>query len=201
MKVEIDGETFDFHTDTLSTILDCMEKTAKDGKEHGFLMCDTPKGIVPGEACTGTECSIHLKDCHGKGSVIGGFHSHPNVISFSLSDYFQGIRRAKQHPEHKHLLCVSLLNEGVRCKALKEIPSKGKLEKILPFDCEASREEVKPYFTKRVNISVEQIAKLLEGVPWKELPPAEPIIAIDEGGGPEIIKGGKAKQIKEVLGG
>lgn len=203
MNINIDGHTFDLAPETIEAVLDAMESTAKDGKEHGFLMCDTNEGVIPGERCTGNKCSIHPKDCKYEGPVVGSFHSHPTVISFSLSDYIHGIDRAGLHPENRHLLCVSLLNEGMRCKALKEIPSPEKQEGFgfgWLFDSEKNREKIKPFYTKRVNISVEQLNELLKGTPWEELPPAEPVIAIDEGEGPEVISGKKAAQIKKIIG-
>jgi len=186
MEVQIDGEKFDLDPDTIDGILGAMEQTAKDGVEHGFLMCDTPQGIVPGKTCTGNQCSIHLEDCEGKGTVVGGFHSHPVVTSFSMPDYIHGVGKAKEHPQNRHLLCVSLLDKGVRCKALKTLPPEGTM--FLPFDTEENREKIKPYFTKRVNISVQQLNELLDGIPWEKLTPAKPVIAIDEGEGPKIVE-------------
>lgn len=186
MEIDIGGEKFDVEPAILEGMLDAMGKTAKDGNEHGFLMCDTSMGIAPGKTCTGNNCSINLEDCGGL-PTVGGFHSHPTVASFSMSDYLIGIKRAAENPGHKHLLCVSLLDKRVRCKALKKLPPKGK--KFPFYDSEETRAMVKPYYTKRINISVEQINELLKGTPWVDLPVAEPIIAEDEGEGVEA--GGK----------
>jgi len=184
MKIKIETEEFEISPEILSTMLDMMQETVGDGHERGFLFCDSPEGIAPGKKCTGAKCSIELTDC-GPDPIIGGFHTHPQVTSFSQPDYLQGFERAKKHPDHKHLLCVSLLDKGIRCKALKELPPP---EKKFPWwDTEANREMVKPYFTKRVNISLEQINELLKGTPWEELPPAEPVIAIDEGEGVKVV--------------
>jgi len=184
MEVNIAGEKFDLVPEVLNGILDAMDKTSQDGKEHGYLLCGDGE-VTPGKECTGNECSIHLEDCGDK-PVIGSFHSHPIITSFSQSDYLHAIDRAKSHPEHKHLLCVSLLDKGVRCKALKKMPPP---EKKFPWpDTEQNREMVKPYFTKRINIDLDQIHDLLKGVAWEDLKPAKEVIAVDEGEGVKIVE-------------
>lgn len=184
MQININGEVFDVSGEVLTNMLDFMEKTSNDGHERGFLLCDTPKGITPGKKCTGNKCSIKLEDCKGW-PTIGTFHTHPQVTSFSQSDYLNAFQRATEHPEHKHLLCVSLLNKGIRCKALKKLPPPG--QKFPVWDSDANRGMVKPYFTKKVSISPEQINELLKGTSWEDLPPAETIVAIDEGKGVKAV--------------
>jgi hypothetical protein len=183
MPVEIEGKIFDLDASIFDGILEAMEGTAKDGIERGFQFCEIPSGkITAGQKCIGNSCSIQITDCKQVGGKqVGDFHSHPEVISFSLGDYLHSVELAKETPENKFLLCVSLMDKGVRCKALKKIPPKSVLESIIPIDSDEEREKVKPYFTKKLNISVEQIQKLKDGVAWKDLPVAEEIIAVDEG--------------------
>ena len=176
-EVKIDGQNFDLSADVLDAILDAIGSTTNDGHEHGFLMCDGPKNITPGKKCAGNECAIKLEDCGGA-PVVGEFHSHPKVISFSMSDYLHSISTAKKHPANRHLTCISLLDKGIRCKAVTHLPPPGMT--FIPIDNEPNRETIKPFFTPRVNIGLEQVAKLIEGVPWDDLPPSEIVTAIDE---------------------
>ena len=181
---KIEGQSFDVNSKSIDLILTDMFETNLDKKEHGFLMCDTPdEGVIPGEHCHGNECSIQLTDCKAKGGVtVGSFHSHPEVISFSLTDYIMAAARAQDHPEKKGLLCVSLKDAGVRCKAVKKMPPEELINQlfIMP-DNDTTREMIKPFFTKKVNISVQQLKELQSGVAWDKLTPSEEVIAIDEG--------------------
>jgi hypothetical protein len=179
VKIDIKGQVFEVSPEILQGILDDMGETAKQGVEFGFLMCDTPQGITKGEECTGNACSINLHGCEGQGPVIGNFHSHPEVISFSLGDYITSLHRAKDHPQNKQLMCVALKSDGVRCKAVTSLPPKGFTVPMV--DTDENREKVKPFFTKKVSISKEQISELLKGTPWEKLSPENEIIAIDEG--------------------
>lgn len=181
MNIEIESKKFDLAPEIISTMLSLMEETNKDGKEHGFLMCRVDGGqVTAGKTCTGNQCSIALTDCGDKHEV-GSFHTHPTVISFSLSDYISSAVKAKKNPKKDYLLCVSLLDKGLRCKALTKLPSDELLASIPPFDTDETREMIKPFFTKRVNISLTQMAALLAGVSWDKLPESEDIIAVDEG--------------------
>lgn len=182
-KVNIDGEEFDISAEALQGILDAIDATVGQGVEHGFYFCDQDGVLVPGEKCVGTQCSIALHDCKGL-PIAGEFHSHPIVTSFSQPDYLLAVKEAYSHPQHRSLLCVALLNTGIRCKALKELPTKEALVKIPWGDTEENREKIKPYFTKKVTIPLDYLAKLIEGVPWEELPPAPHVVAVDEGEGP-----------------
>lgn len=207
---DIDGQKFDVHSSVVSQILNSMFETNVDGKEHGFLMCETPKGITTGKFCNGNECSIHLTDCKGKGPTIGNFHSHPDVISFSLADYMHSIGVADQHPQNKQLMCVALKDSGVRCKAVTGFPPQELVKQLVMMpDNDTTRGLIKPFFTKKVNISVQQLKELQSGVPWDKLSPSEQIIAIDEGddlcasGGKECLApeiGGKpmAKNLVQI---
>ncbi|MFA5154457.1 MAG: hypothetical protein WC554_18070, partial [Clostridia bacterium] len=178
-ELKIGSKTFQASPELLQTMVDMMALTKADGNEHGFLMCDVDGVVQPGKKCVGNHCAIGLKDCGGK-PVIGGFHTHPQVISFSLSDYISSFNEAENHPNNDYLLCVSLLDKGIRCKALLDIPSPSQIPWGQP-DTEENREKVKPFFTKKVNISVQQIAELIAGTEWDKLSPAEEIVAIDEG--------------------
>lgn len=179
---KIGNQTFDVNSKTVSMILNDMFETKLGGNEHGFLMCETEEGVIPGQHCHGNACSVHITDCKGLGHTTGSFHSHPEVISFSLSDYIHAIARANENPDKKGLLCVGLGDKGIRCKAIEEMPPVELAQQlsVMP-DNDTTRGMIKPFFTKRVNISVEQLKKLKDGVPWDELPPAEEVIAIDEG--------------------
>jgi len=73
------------------------------------------------------------------------------------------------------------------------------LGKAFPsHDSEESREKIKPFFTKRIDIGLPQVAQLLAGVPWEDLPPSEVVMATDEtedicagtGKGPDYDKKG-----------
>jgi uncharacterized ParB-like nuclease family protein len=198
MLIDIKGQSFDIAPTIIASIMEAMEQTKNDGLEHGFLMCETPKGIVPGKKCTGNNCSVSLNgSCDGVGAPVGSFHSHPEVISFSLGDYVVSAKEAELNPEHKYLLCVSLLDKGVRCKALKQLPPKNLIPPTA-FDSDKWRDKIKPYYTERVNISTDNLHNLLQGTPWNELPPSEGVEAIDEGSnvvkpGVEWLKGGLAK--------
>jgi hypothetical protein len=180
MQLKIGEKTFEATPELLQTMVDMVAQTKKDGKEHGFLMCESAAGLVPGDKCTGNQCSINITDCKGK-PVAGSFHTHPTVISFSLNDYLSGFDKAKQAGTAEYLLCVSLLDKGIRCKALKEMPPAPKIPPWGTPDTETNRQKVKPYWTKRVNISLEQVSKLIAGVPWDDLPEAKAVIAVDEG--------------------
>lgn len=180
MKMKIEEKTFDVAPELLKTMLDMMKATTADGKERGFLMCKSNDTLIPGDKCTGNECSINITDCASK-PVVGSFHTHPTVISFSLADYLSGFDKAKKAGTADYLLCVSLLDKGIRCKALKEIPPASKIPPWGTADTDKNREKVKPYWTKRVNIGLEQVAKLIAGVPWDELPESKAVIAVDEG--------------------
>jgi hypothetical protein len=180
MLIDLEGQSFDLQPAILDGMLDAMNQTAKDGLEHGFSMCKTPEGIVPGPKCVGNNCSIHITGCQ-VGQRIGGFHSHPDVISFSLGDYVVSAKEAKENDEKKYLLCVSLLDKGVRCKALKKVPSDSFLKTIPPIDSDFSRGMIKPYYTKKINLSVESLQKLMSGTPWSEIDTQTEVIAIDEG--------------------
>lgn len=180
MKIDIEGQDFDLNPEIISGILDAMESTAKDGLEHGFTMCQTDNGITPGTKCTGNSCSIKLLGCP-TGKKIGSFHSHPDVISFSLGDYVSSVHEAKENPENKYLLCVGLLNKGIRCKALKEMPTDKFLKTIPHIDSNFTRDMIKPYYTKKINISAESLKKLLAGAPWSEIDTQTEVVAIDEG--------------------
>jgi len=89
--------------------------------------------------------------------------------------------KAKSNPKKDYLLCVSLVDKGVRCKALTKVPSDELLASIPHFDTDETRAMIKPFFTKRVNIGLNQMASLLAGVAWDKLPESEDIIAVDEG--------------------
>lgn len=183
MFVDIGGQKFDLDTTILDGILNAMGQTSSDGLEHGFQFCQLPSGdITAGKKCTGNACSINITDCADVGGVrVGDFHSHPEVISFSLGDYMSSVSKAQESPGNKYLLCVSLLNEGVRCKALKKMPPKSVLLSIHGPDTDEEREKIKPYFTEKVNISKDMINKLKAGTPWEKIPAADAVIAIDEG--------------------
>lgn len=182
MKIDIKGQVFDVSPDVLDGILSAMTQTAQDGVEHGFLMCELPdKTVVKGKECVGTSCSINLTDCKkAGGKTVGNFHSHPDVISFSLSDYIHSIQVAKEHPDKKQLMCVALKDAGIRCKALTSMPPD---DFSLPSleDNEQNRSLIKPFFTKKVSIGKNQIHELLSGKKWEQLSPEDQIIAIDEG--------------------
>jgi hypothetical protein len=180
MKLDIHGETFDVSTAVLDGMLSAMTQTAKDGVEHGFNLCESGGVVDKGVECIGNACSIALKGCPpGKGHVAGSFHSHPDVISFSLADYLTTVNDASNHPEKKALMCVALKDAGVRCKAVTKIPPPNFT--IPMIDCEQTRDMIKPFFTKKVSISKQQITELMSGTPWEKLSPEEQIIAIDEG--------------------
>ncbi len=179
MKIDIKGQVFDVSPGILNGILTDMDATASDGVEHGFLFCQTPQGIVKGQECIGNACSIQLKGCEKEGPVAGNFHSHPDVISFSLMDYLHSLQRANEHPEKKQLMCVALKEAGVRCKAVTKMPPDNFAVSMV--DNDENRGKVKPFFTKKVSISKEQLKQLLTGTPWEKLSPEEEIIAIDEG--------------------
>jgi hypothetical protein len=182
VKIDIKGQVFDVSPDVLDGILSAMTQTAQDGVEHGFLMCELPdKTVVKGKECVGTSCSINLTDCKkAGGKTVGNFHSHPDVISFSLSDYIHSIQVAKEHPDKKQLMCVALKDAGIRCKALTSMPPD---DFSLPSleDNEQNRSLIKPFFTKKVSIGKNQIHELLSGKKWEQLSPEDQIIAIDEG--------------------
>ena len=186
-KVVIDGQSWNLSDGVLQGMLDAIETTTHEGVEAGFSLCDTGTEIVPGPMCKGSQQCIAIKDCAGKGHRAGDFHSHPKIISFSQSDYLLAMQKAYQHPQQRSLLCVGLLDAEVRCKALQSLPSKENLAKIPVLDTEKNREKVKPYWTKKVAIPLDYIAKLLAGVAWEELPPATPTVAIDEGEGPMVV--------------
>ena len=177
--LDIKGHQFDVSPEILDGILGAMTATAKDGVEHGFLMCDSSTGITKGEDCVGNACSIHLHGCEKEGKTIGNFHSHPKVISFSLADYMSTLQRAAEHPENKQVMCVALMDAGIRCKAVKKIPPPN--FQVPNIDCEQTRDMVKPYFTEKVSISKVQLAELLSGKSWKDLSQEETVMAIDEG--------------------
>ncbi|MFA5377974.1 MAG: ParB/Srx family N-terminal domain-containing protein [Dehalococcoidia bacterium] len=179
---DIDGEKFEVNSKVVDMILNDMFETKLDGHEHGFDMCETPSGLVPGKHCHGNQCSINIQDCKGKGAATGNFHSHPDVMSFSLADYLHSIGQANAHPDDKQLMCVSMLDKGVRCKAVKGFPPEELVSQLLMMpDNDTTRGKIKPYFTKKVTISVQQLKELQSGVPWDKLTPAEEIIANDEG--------------------
>ena len=186
-KVVIDGQQWNLSDGVLQGMLEAIETTVKQGVEAGFSFCDTGTEIVPGPMCKGSKQCIAIKDCAGKGHWAGDFHSHPQVISFSQSDYLHAMQRAYQHPQQRSLLCVGLLDAEVRCKSLKSLPPKEELAKVSVLDTEKNREKVKPFWTKKVAIPLTHIAALLAGTPWEQLPVATPTVAIDEGEGLVVI--------------
>lgn len=189
MLIDIYGQAFELDPDVISGILDAESMTASDGVEHGFKLCETKSGtLVPGPKCTGNQCSILLKDCGNLGKDAGSFHSHPDVISFSLGDYVGAAMRAALHPQHKSLNCVALKDQGIRCKALTKLPPANLVQALQHMpDTDSTRNAIKPFFTEKVNVSNEALQALLSGTPWDELPTSQEVCAIDEG--PEQMKG------------
>lgn len=180
---EIGNHSFDVDASIIEGILESEAETSADGKEHGFLMCQTPSGVITkGKKCHGDACSIQLTDCKGIGTTAGSFHSHPTVISFSLGDYLAAVARAKEHPQNTSLDCVSLLDKGIRCKALKQMPPDALLAKLVMMaDTDESRSKIKPFFTEKVTISNDALEQLLAGTKWSDLPASTDIEAVDEG--------------------
>ena len=78
VPVTIGAKTFNFAMETLAEMKQIADKTNK--RERGFLLCKRDDdALVMGKGCLGGACSIHLSDCKGKGSRMGGaFHTHPN---------------------------------------------------------------------------------------------------------------------------
>jgi hypothetical protein len=181
-KIDIKGQIFDVPLEAIDGILSAMTMTAADGKEHGFRMCKAQEGIYKGPNCTGDSCKIHLTGCDKPGEyAYADFHSHPKVISFSLGDYGVTLNQASKTPDNKYLMCVALMDAGIRCKAVTKMPPPGFLNTIPNIDSEAARDMVKPFFTEKVSISKTQLTELLEGKKWNELSPEETVMAIDEG--------------------
>ena len=88
LKMPGTNQTFRFPTRVLQTILAKERETDRDGVERGFDLCldreqTPPNGdpihLLNGRECTGTVCSVPIKDCWATGNPAGSFHTHPRL--------------------------------------------------------------------------------------------------------------------------
>jgi len=98
---------------------ECVRKTKKTGREHGFIVCTENSELIPSGICEGEKKCVRLPKCNWPNTFME-FHTHPpgSMILPSTKDIYDAIA------EDAEYICMGNLGPeekgAIRCHRINQ---------------------------------------------------------------------------------
>ena len=160
VKFPIATRLFELSDETLKAIVAARTATWRDGKERGFDLCRPVFGsadaLTPGTVCSGSVCSVPIRDCYvegvpeaGRRSATGSFHTHPGngPATPSVGDYLYEV--GSSHIDGRPLFgCRTGISDGpkpvMQCDFIADRPTREEYAALR----DEYLEHVRPYYDR-----------------------------------------------------